>query len=286
MRDPRSKFAPTQTNQSSDKLLRLLEIMTEQSEPLRLQDIARVTGMNSSTVLRFLTALQRRDYVAQDMDTGRYFLTFKICALAQNISTFFDIRNIAMPFMRNVSHLFSESCNLATENDMTVVYIAVANVPGNTLMSTQRIGNVAPMHCTGVGKLFLTDYSPTELDRLVAIKKLPGFTEYTITAPDVLRAELEKIRAQGYAFDNEECEVGARCIAVPIRDYTRKIKAGISVSGPAVRMTDAHIFTHLPYLLEAAEQISIRMGWTRTAELPQHNRAEVHPGNGFSEISF
>jgi Transcriptional regulator len=281
MQDSREKFTPTQSNQSSDKLLNLLEIMTEQSEPLRLQDIAKLCSMNSSTTLRFLTALQRRNYVAQDIDSGRYYLTFKICALAQNVSTLFDMRGIAIPFMRNVSQIFGESCNLAMENDMTVVYIDVANVPNKMLMSTQRIGNIAPMHCTGVGKLFLSEYSSVELERLVAVKKLTHFTEYTISDLASLRTELERIRNAGYAFDNEECEIGARCIAAPVRDYTGRIKAGISVSGPAIRMTDEHIFAHLPCLLEAAEQISLRMGWQK----PRHELRREDPARNDATIA-
>lgn len=263
MHDPQSKSMPTQTNHSSDKLLTLLEVMTEQPEPVRLQDIAKQCGMNASTALRFLTALQRRDYVAQDIDTGRYYLTFKICALAQNVTAYTNIRSIAQPFLRSVAHIFSESCNLAIENDMLVMYIEVANSPNKTLMSTQRIGNVAPLHCTGVGKLFLSEYTPAELGQVIAVKKMVKYTDHTITDPHELESELERIRKKGYAFDNQECEVGARCIAAPIRDFTGKIVAAISVSGPAVRMTDEHIFTHLPYLLETAQQISIRMGWNK-----------------------
>jgi DNA-binding IclR family transcriptional regulator len=254
---------PTRINQSSDKLLLLLETMTTQSEPLRLQDVARLCEMNASTALRFLKALQKRQYVEQDAETGRYYITFKLCALAQNISSFFDMRSLARPFLRSVSQIFSESCNLAVERDMAVIYIEVEKGPSKMLMSMQMIGNIAPLHCTGVGKLFLTEYSPMDLEQLTAIKGLTRYTEHTITDLNALREELDKIKKAGYAFDNEECENGARCIAVPLRDYTGKIKAGLSVSGPVVRMTDKHIFLHLPYLLDAAEQISFRMGWQR-----------------------
>jgi DNA-binding IclR family transcriptional regulator len=256
---------PTHVNQSSDKLLLLLETMATQSEPLRLQDIARLCEMNASTALRFLKALQKRQYVDQDAETGRYYLTFKLCVLAQNVSAFFDMRSLVRPFLRSVSQIFSESCNLAVERDMTVIYIEVEKGPNKMLMSMQRIGNVAPLHCTGVGKLFLTDYSPVALEQLVAIKGLTQYTKHTITDPNALKAELDNIKKVGYAFDNEECEDGARCIAVPLRDYTGKIKAGLSVSGPVVRMTDKHIFFHLPHLLDTAELISFRMGWRRGA---------------------
>ena len=261
MRQLPEKISATQTNQSSDKLLSLIELLAQQPEPVRLQDIARISGMNASTVLRFLSALQRRDYVAQDIDSGRYYLTFKLCGLAQSITSHYSIRDIAQPFIRSVSNTFLESCNLAIESDLLVLYVDIASCPSRTLMITQRIGNLAPLHCTGVGKLFLSQLDSDEVERITNAKPMQRFTENTITDLPNLISELEQIRECGYAFDNEECEVGARCIAAPIRDYTGKITAGISVSGPAVRMTDEHIFEHLPYLMETARQISVRLGW-------------------------
>ena len=265
MKELGDELIVTRTNQSSDKLLSLLEILSEQSGPLRLQDIARLCGMNASTALRFLNALQRRNYVDQDEQSGRYYLTFKLCALAQNVKSFFDIRNVALPFLRNVAHVFSESCNLSVERDMTVMYIEVAEGPNKTLISTQRIGNVAPLHCTGVGKLFLTEYSPHLWEQMIALKPLTKYTESTITEPEALKTEVEKVKKLGYAFDTEECEEGVRCVAAPIRNYTGKIEACVSVSGPTVRMTDKHIFRHLPFLMETAEQISYRMGWQQAS---------------------
>lgn len=261
MQDPHKKSVPTQTNQSSDRLLTMIEVMVEQQEPLRLQDIARLCDTNPSTALRFITALQRKHYVAQDMDTGRYYLTFKFCAIGQSISSYTNIRTIALPFLRSTARIFKETCNLAIENDMSIMYIEVANSPNQTLLSTQRIGNIAPMHCTGIGKLILTGYSTTEIDQLISVKKLPKYTEYTITTKQALLTELDTIRQAGYAFDNQECEVGVRCVSAPVRDFTGKIIAGISISGPSVRMTDAHIYQNLEFLLDTAEQISIQMGW-------------------------
>jgi DNA-binding IclR family transcriptional regulator len=260
MQDPGKKNMPTQTNQSSDRLLTMIEVMAEHQSPMRLQDIARACNTNPPTALRFITALQRRNYVAQEIDTGRYYLTFKFCAIGQSISSYTDIRAIAAPFLRGAAQLFQESCNLAVENNMTILYIEVANSQSQTLFSTQRIGNVAPMHCTGIGKLILADYPGEELERFLAIKGLPRLTEHTITASGAFTEELSRIRELGYAFDNQECEVGVRCISAPIRDYTGRTIAGISISGPAVRMTDEHIYEHLPQLLDTAGEISLRMG--------------------------
>lgn len=260
------KSNPTQANQSSDKLLLLIECMSMMNEPGRLQDIAATTGMNPSTALRFISALQRRGYAAQEVDTGRYYLTFKICGLANNVSSRMSIRHIALPFLRSVSQIFGESANLSIESDMSVLYVEVVSGPSKTLMALQRIGNVAPMHCTGVGKLMLLDYSPQKIDQMIALKGLPKFTPQTITTPDALLSELARIRQRGYALDSEECEIGARCVAAPIRDYTGVIVAGISVSGPCTRMTDEHIFSHLPALIDAADQISYRLGWNDPAK--------------------
>ena len=255
------KLIPTQTNQSSDKLLSLIEILSQQPEPLRLQDISRLSGLNASTALRFISALARRGYIAQDIDTGRYYLTFKLCGIAQSISQSLSVRVIALPFLRRVAQAFNESCNLAVESNMSVLYVEVVNSPARTLLSTQRIGTAAPMHCTGVGKLLLSQYDAQELTPLITARPLEKFTEHTITCPGLLARELEGIRAAGYAYDNQECESGARCVAAPVRDFSGKIVAGISVSGPAVRMSDEHIAQHLPHLLETARQVSQQLGY-------------------------
>ncbi len=255
------KASPTQSNQSAEKLLLLIETMSTLDEPIRLQDLAKRLDMNVSTVLRFLAPLQRHGYADQDPESSRYFLTFKLCGIANNISSRLDIRAVARPAMRNLAHIFKESANLSIESDMAVLYVEVVNGPSKTIMAMQRIGHIAPLHCTGVGKLFLLEYSEQKLDQYIAVKGLTRFTDHTITNRERLRKELDEIRQRGYSFDNEECEEGARCVAAPIRDYSGKVVAGLSVSGPTTRMHDAHIYSSLPYLLEAAEQISFRLNW-------------------------
>lgn len=261
MLDAVAKKNPTQSNQSAEKLLLLMEKMSTLAEPVRLQDLAAMLDMNASTVLRFLAPLQQRGYVVQNPENSRYHLTFKLCGLANNISSRADIRNIAFPFLRSVSHIFQESANLTMDRDMAVVYIEVVNYPGKALTMMQHIGHVAPLHCTGVGKIFLSEYAPQKLDEYIKVKGLARFTRQTITDPDELKKAIEEVRKIGYSFDEAECEEGARCIAAPIRDYTGKVVAGISVSGPATRMTDEHIYKNLGHLLDAAKEISFRLGY-------------------------
>lgn len=265
MQESASVLSPAQSNRSSDKLLSMLEVLSEQSEPLHLQGISQLCNVNPSTALRFLSSLRRRNYVAQTADTGKYYLTFKICSLAQSVHLFSDMRNVALPYLRNAAHLFSESCSLAIDSDMTAMYIEVVPGPNKQFLSLHRIGSSAPLHCTAVGKLLLATYSPERVERLIATRGLEARTEHTITDPDALESELESVRKRGYALDDQECEYGTRCLAVPIRDHTGKICAAIGVSGPSVRMTDELIFSKLTCFIETAEQISFRLGWTGRA---------------------
>ena len=250
----------TAPNQSSDKLLTLLEILSVQPEPVRLQELAWQASMNTSTVLRFLMTLEKRGYVVQDGDTGRYSLTFKLCGIADNIKVHTDIRNICLPYMKNVSQYFGETVNFSVEEDRAVVYLEVVQCAWQALCTTQRIGKGAPLHCTGVGKLFLLNYSEEQIMSLYRKKGFRKYTERTLCTVEQIKDQLMEIREKGYALDDEECEIGMRCVAVPIKDYSGKIIAGLSVSGPTTRMNWDNIEQKLGYLLEVSEEISRRFG--------------------------
>ena len=116
------------------------------------------------------------------------------------------------------------------------------------------------MYCTGVGKLFLLEYSPEELAEYFAVSGLPRLTRHTLSTGAALAEALDFSRKNGYALDNEECELGVRCVAAPIRDYTGRTVAGLSVSGPASRVTDELIAAKLPAFLDVAARASREMG--------------------------
>ena len=257
----RTQKTGTQPNQSAEKMLVILEYLAKQREPVRLLDISKALGINVSTVLRFLTALVNKGYAAQEEETSKYYITYKLCALANQISSHTDIRPVARPYMRQLSQMFGESVCLAIEENMQVVYIEIVEGPGQMLRTMQRIGNVAPMHCTGIGKLLLLNYSESDLDRLIQIEGLKRFTDHTLTSKWQLQEELQKIREEGVAYDNEECELGARCVAGPIYDSEGKVIAGISVTGPLSRLTDEFIAQRLGAFKQILEEVSKKMGY-------------------------
>lgn len=252
----------TRANFSSGKLLTLIEIMSTMEQPARLQELAQALDMPPSTVHRFLATLQNRGYVAQNDDDGRYFLTFKLCGVADNIQRHQTVLRTSQPFLRQVADSFGESANLCAESNSAVMYLEVVQGKQKTLCSMHYIGHAAPMHCTGAGKLLMTGFSEKQVERYIRDKGLPRLTANTITNKEALLRELQAITAQGYAYDNEECEMGVRCIAAPVYDYRGRIVACVSVSGPTLRMTDKHIKEHLPELLETARLFSQRLGWT------------------------
>lgn len=248
-------------NQSTDKALSILEYMAGQPGPLRLQDVSRGTGLNQSTALRFLTSLVNNGYATQDENTLKYSLTMKICAVAHKVFRGNNIVAVASPHLRALADRLGECVCLSVEQSGAVVYVDNYESRDQMLRSLTFIGRVAPLHCTGTGKLFLSDYSSDKLLRHLEEKGLAPNTVHTITEPAALDEELQKIRGQGYSIDDEECELGARCVAAPIRNYTGQIVAGISVTGPVSRMTFEMIEKNLPLIQKTAQTISALLGF-------------------------
>lgn len=254
------KKAPL-ANQSTEKALAILELLAQSPEPVRLRDLSLALSINASTALRFLTTFQNCGYVDQEPDTQRYYLTYKICRLANQVSSHTQLPSITHPYLQRLSEQFEEVLCVSVERDMTMVYVDVASGPEQTLMSLQRVGNTSPMHCTGNGKLLLLNYGPEQLDEMIRRKGLARYTPNTITTREGLERELERIRREGFAYDNEECEIGVRCLACPIYDHTGKVAAGMSVTGPASRMTDEKLERIRGRLAEAARKISQAFGY-------------------------
>ncbi|MDL2273120.1 IclR family transcriptional regulator [Oscillospiraceae bacterium OttesenSCG-928-G22] len=228
-------------NQSVEKVFQIIEIMASEGEPMRLQDIAQKSGLPAPTALRLINTLVTYGYALQDESTLRYSLSLKFAQIGGLVSSQISVRDIARPYVIELSRTCRESACLAIEQGMEVVYIDVVYGPDDMLKIMQRIGKRAPMHCTGIGKMFLTNYTKKQLFEYASEKGLPPITPNTITDVGELDRELALVRERGYAVDNEECELGARCVSAGITDYSGKVILGISVSGPAARMTPERV---------------------------------------------
>lgn len=257
----------TTNNQSVEKAFQIIEEMAKNKGSMRLQDISNKLGLPSSTVLRFLNTLIKYNYVSQDPETLKYSLTMKFCRIGNLVSSQFSLRDVVRPYLLELSEKCGESACLAIEQDMMAVYIDVVEGPEGILKVMQRIGKLAPLHSTGVGKILLLNYDEKELDNLIRSKGLPKITENTITTRDRLLSELDRIRESGYSLDNEECEIGARCIAAPIKDYSGKIIASMSLTGPINRMTSEKIERVKTVIMELSREISKKLAFDENEKL-------------------
>ena len=255
-----------QNNQSVERVLKIIEALAYAEGPVRLQNLAENLGLHPATTLRFLHTLIKHDYVYQDSETLKYGLTMKLSNLSGHISANYSLKNVISPYLRKLAQKTSESVCLALEEDNHVIYIDVENSPDQVLKAYQRIGKVAPLYCTGVGKLFLADFESERLEHFLSGAPFRAYTPSTITTREGLLGEILRIREDGVSYDNEECEVGAICIAAPIRDYTGRVVAAISITGPMFRINEGFIRENRGILLEAAQKISTQLGYIEKAD--------------------
>lgn len=250
-----------ETNLSSDKLLRIVEYMSACRLPVRLKDIADNLGISQPTVVRYLRTMCDQGYAYHDDHTGCYAMTWKICRLSTSLESNLVLRSMAGSLLSDFANTNNIGVLLAVERDNMLTYLDLVGAPHGSVDTMLRIGKDAPMHSTGSGKLLLAAMSPNQVRQWLDQRGLVRLTPNTITNQEAFYRELEQVREQGYALDNEECELGHRCVSVPLYDYTGTVAAAVSAFDSTERLTDQVIQGRiLPALQELAKQISFRMG--------------------------
>ena len=256
----------SKVNQSIEKTIQIVEVMARGKGPMRLQDVAKKCGMPASTVMRMLNTLQVYGYVNQDPCTQHYSLSLRFARLGCLVSEQTNMRDVARPFLAELAQRCQETVCLWCEAEMEVECTDVVDGPDGILMVSQRVGARAPLHATGAGKLLLLNYSNQKLNEYIAVKGLRALTPHTLVTREALVNSLEMIRSRGYALEDEERELGARCVAAPVRDYTGKVVAGISISGPVSRLTKERIQVIIPVVQETANRISKLLAYSEESE--------------------
>lgn len=252
----------TETNLSSDKLLRIIEYMAACRLPVRLKDISDHLKISQPTVVRYLRTLCDQGYAYHDNQTGYYAMTWKICRLGSSLESNLVLRSMAGSLLNQFANTHNIGILLAVERDGNLMYLDLVGASHGSVDTMLRIGKDAPMHSTGSGKILLSAMTPMRLNQLLDRNGQIRLTPKTITSREALLEELAKVQEQGYAVDNEECELGHRCLSVPLYDYTGTVAAAISVFDSTERLTDDRIHALLPDLQQLAKEISFRMGNT------------------------
>jgi DNA-binding IclR family transcriptional regulator len=243
-----------------NKTIGLLEALAQQEE-LGVTDLAERAGMHKSTAYRFLNTLKELGYVRQNASNDKYSLTLKLFELGSCVLGRMELWEQAHPIMEQLAEQTRETVHLAVLDDGRPVYLGkFESTQALRVSMSSRIGQSAPTYCTGVGKLLLAHAPPEQVERILAREGLKRFTEHTITDRALLARELENIRQRGFAFDDEEHEVGVRCVAAPVRNNQGATVAALSISTPKVRMPDEEIPRYRELVTGSADEISRRLG--------------------------
>lgn len=257
------KSSSSLTNQTSGKVFQIIECLAFNRLSMRLQDISSVVQLPPATVLRYLNSLIEEGYVFQDKESLRYSLTWRILRISDRVKDSIGIRSMTGTLFNELSAELELGTCLVIEKDGSGLYLDCINDPKMIDATLQYIGKSSPLHATGSGKILLTQYSEAKLSAFIKNKGLASLTSHTITDPETLKNELTIIRKQGYAIDDEECELGLRCVSMPVYDYTGQIYAAASVFGPSYIMTKERIVANvLPRLKKTVKELSFRLGFS------------------------
>jgi DNA-binding IclR family transcriptional regulator len=253
--------APRLAIQVIERMMTLLDALAKKSEPVSLKELSQSSGLHPSTAHRILNDLVLARMVDRT-EPGSYQLGMRLLELGNLVKARLNVRDAAAGPMRELHRLTGETVNLSVRQGDEIVYVERTVSERSGMQVVRAIGGRAPLHLTSTGKLFLAN-DDTRAVRSYAMRTgLAGHTPNSITALNQLEQELDEVRRLGYARDNEELELGVRCIAAGIRDDSQSLVAGLSISAPADRANDGW----LQALADTARAISSSLGYERTAE--------------------
>lgn len=257
-RDPDLPSVPTV--QVIERMFMLIDALASREDAITLKEISEKTGLHPSTAHRILNDLAIGRYVDRPQP-GNYRLGMRLLELGNLVKGRLNVRDAAVLPMRELHKLIQQPVNLSMRQGDEIVYVERAYSERSGMQVVRAIGGRAPLHLTSVGKLFLAADDPQRIRAYATRTGLQGHTKNSITQLETLERELFKTRQSGHAMDNEELELGVRCMAAGVYDDQNKLIAGLSISAPSERMEEQW----LPKLKETARQISETLGHQASA---------------------
>jgi DNA-binding IclR family transcriptional regulator len=259
---------------SVQRCLQILRLFGQASSGLMPGEVAKLTGLPTSTVYRFLANLQTAGFLTYS-DSGKYYLDVACFLAGQAALPHLDIRRLSLPYLKALNEHTRETVHLLVRQGLSAVYVEKLESPQppNTI---SRIGVSVDLHCTAVGKVLLAYLSPEDLTLVLQQIEAKCRTPHTISNTEDLRRHLERVRKCGYSFDLEENEPHVRCVAAPIWDQSGNVNASLSVSGPARRMPMTRMRELAPVVQEAGIRISRDLGHERPVD-PSTDRKPCAP---------
>ncbi len=247
--------------QSVTNALNLLEEFKANRDELGVTELSKRLHLHKNNVFRLLATLESKGYIEQNKATENYRLGVKSLELGQTFIKQLGLVRQAKPFMKEIVDKCNEMSYIGVIRQNSVVYLDVEEA-GQTVKVASRVGWRLPIHCTAIGKAQIAFASEEELEKLGILDHMERFTPNTIVDKGEFIKHLKDVAKRGYALDNEEYNLGVKCVGAPLMDYTGRVVGGISVSGPSFRMTDEILRKEIiPAVKEAGEKVSKRLGF-------------------------
>jgi DNA-binding IclR family transcriptional regulator len=242
-----------------ERMMTLLDALAVAPEPASLKQLAAATELHPSTAHRILAAMTAARFVERH-DAGTYRLGIRLLELGNIVKSRINLREVALPFMQALHEAIGEAVNLGARHDDDIVYLERTSSGRALVRVVYLVGGRAPLHLTSLGKLFLAGDTPQEIRAYAKRTGLPGKTPHSLTSLAALEKELDKVRRHGIAYDDEEAELGLKCVAAPIHDDEGRVVAALSVSAPA----DRHDPAWAMQVRRSADAVSQALGYTGT----------------------
>ena len=239
-----------------ERMMSLLDVLADMPDPVSLKILSQNTGLHPSTAHRIL-AVMTSAAIVERHDVGTYTLGIRLLELGNIVKSRINIRQVALPFMQQLHELIGEAVNLGIRHDDEIIYVERTSSGRSLVRVVYLVGGRAPLHLTSLGKLFLAADGLPKVREYARRTGLPGKTPHSLTQLDALEKALDKIRRHGIAYDDEEAELGLRCVAAPIHDEEGNIVAALSVSAP----TDRHDPTWATEVKLTANAVSQALGF-------------------------
>ncbi len=247
--------------QSVSNACDILECFSLDQEEIGINELVKRLGLNKTQVQRLLSTLEYRGFVEKSRITGGYKLGLKVFELGQVYTVRLQIFKKAKPVLEFIVSQCNETAYLGDLRGEYVVYL-MSEETTKPVRAISRVGSRFRPHSTALGKAILAFMDESVVDEIYPEEELPVFTENTIKTKSQLKEELAAVRERGYALDFEETEVGVNCVGVPVFNYTTKVVAGISISGPVTRFSRERVENELaPVALEASKRLSNALGY-------------------------
>jgi DNA-binding IclR family transcriptional regulator len=249
--------------QVMERVFSLIEVLAAHPDPVPLKQISAQTGLHPSTAHRILNDLAIGRFVERP-EAGSYRLGMRLLELGNLVKARLDVREAALVPMRELHKLTHQPVNLSMRQGDEIVYIERTYSERSGMQVVRAVGGRAPLHLTSVGKLFLAHDDPQRVRAYAARTGLAGHTRNSLTDLAALERELSRVLQYRSARDNEELELGVRCMAAGIFDDQGKLIAGLSISAPADRLEEAW----LERLQATAARISASLGYMESQAAP------------------